>query len=251
MAGCMMPATELMFTLAGVDAGSRMLDLACGAGSQTLLSARKAGPRGRVVANDISDTMLGHMREKARAAGLNNVSTLPGPSEDLDVDAGAFDAVICHLALMLFASPGKALANARRGLRPGGKAAVVVFTTTETNPFMARPMEILLRHAGKTPPAPGQPGVFALGIPGKMERLFTDCGFVNVNQRILSVPLRKPSATEASAMMQDAFGAYRAVVSDCPENVRTAAWAVRFPLRVCSIHSLPFSTVNSTSCMSR
>jgi hypothetical protein len=26
-------------------------------------------------------------------------------------------------------------------------------------------------------------------------------------------------------MMQEAFGAYRAVVSDCPETVRVAAWA--------------------------
>ena len=33
--------------------------------------------------------------------------------------------------------------------------------------------------------------------------------------------------------------------------MRTAAWAVRFPLRVCRIHSLPRSTVNSMSCMSR
>ena len=33
-----------------------------------------------------------------------------------------------------------------------------------------------------------------------------------------------PSAEDAIAMMQDAFGAYRAVVSDCSEAVRKAAW---------------------------
>jgi hypothetical protein len=33
-----------------------------------------------------------------------------------------------------------------------------------------------------------------------------------------------PSAVQALAMMQEAFGAYRAVVSDRPESVRVAAW---------------------------
>src|SRR5262249_11162738 len=52
-----------------------------------------------------------------------------------------------------------------------------------------------------------------------------DSGFEGVEQRTVAVPLRLPSAGRALAMMQDAFGAYRAVVSDCPEAVRMAAWA--------------------------
>ncbi len=224
LADWMAPATEAMFALASIEAGSRVLDLACGAGGQTLLAARKVGPQGHVVASDISDTMLRHVRENARTAGLDNVPTLPGAAEDLVLDPDAFDAVVCQLALMLFTSPEKALANVRRGLRPGGKLAVVVFTTTAMNPLMTRPMEILLRHAGKAPPAPGQPGIFALGSPGKMEQLFSECGFVNVERQILSVPLRMASAAQAVAMMQEAFGAYRAVVSDSPESVRAAAW---------------------------
>jgi SAM-dependent methyltransferase len=219
------PATEAMFVLAGINAGSRVLDLACGAGSQTLLAARKVGPQGRVVASDISDTMLRHVRENALAAGLDNVSTFPGAAEELVLDPDGFDAIVCHLALMLFSSPGKVLENVRCGLRPGGKAAVVVVTTPDTNALLARPMMILLRHAGKAPPVPGQAGIFALGNPGTMQQLFTDCGFVNVERQILSVPLRMQSAAQATVMIQEAFGAYRAVVSDCPEAVRKAAWA--------------------------
>ena len=117
---------------------------------------------------------------------------------------------------MLFVDPAKALVAMRRALRPGGKVAVVVFTTPAANAFMAHPMQILLRHAGKTPPAPGQPGIFSLGVPGVIERLFADSGFVGVEQRTLALPLRMPSATQALAMMQEAFGAYRAVVSDRP-----------------------------------
>ena len=219
------PATTAMLAMANIAPGARVLDLASGAGSQTLSAARKVGAQGHVVASDISETMLQHVRESASAAGLGNVSTLASAAEDLDVDSEGFDAAICRLGLMLFAEPAKALAAVRRAVKPGGKVAVVVFTTSVTNPFMAKPMQILLRHAAKAPPSPGQPGIFALGAPGLIERLFTDCGYVGVEQRTLAIPLRMPSAAQALEMMREAFGAYRAVVSDTPEAARVAAWA--------------------------
>jgi ubiquinone/menaquinone biosynthesis C-methylase UbiE len=221
----MEPATEAMLAMAGVAAGARVLDLASGAGGQTLRAAQRVGAQGHVVASDIADTMLHHVQENARAAGLTNVTTLAGAAEDLDVAAESFDAVICRLGLMLFIDPAKALRAVRRALRPGGKVAVVVFTTPAANPLMAKPMQILLRHAGKTPPAPGQPGLFSLGAPGVIERLFVDSGFMGVEQRTVALALRMPSAAQALAMLQEAFGALRAVVSDRPEAVRVAAWA--------------------------
>jgi ubiquinone/menaquinone biosynthesis C-methylase UbiE len=225
VAAWMEPTTEAMLTMAGIRAGARVLDLACGAGSQTLQAARRVGPQGHVVASDIADTMLHHVRDNARAAELANVTTVSGAAEDLDVPPGSFDAVICRLGLMLFAEPARALAAARRALRPGGKMAVVVFTTPATNPFMAKPMQILLRHAGRTPPAAGQPGIFSLGAPGVLGRLLVDSGFQDVEQRTLTLLLRMASAAQARAMMQEAFGAYRAVIGDRPEAVQAAAWA--------------------------
>ena len=174
-------------------------------GDQTLQAARRVGPQGQGVANDIAEMMLHHVRENAHAAGLTNVTTLAGAAEDLDVVAESFDAVICRLGLMLFVAPAKALAAVRHALRPGGKVAVVVFSTPEANPLMAQPMGILLRHAGKIPPAPGQPAIFALGASGVRARLLSDSGFVGVEQR--TVPLGMSSAAQALAMMQQAFGA--------------------------------------------
>lgn len=219
------PATDAMLDRAGVVSAAQVLDLASGAGSQTLSAAQRVGAQGRVVASDIADTMLEQVRKNAQAAGLGNVSTMVGAAEELDVPAESFDAVICRLGLMLFAEPAKALAAARRALRPGGKVAVVVFTVPSANTFMAKPMQILLRHAGKAPPAPGRPGIFALGATGVIERLFTESGFVDFEQSVFAMPLRMPSARHALEMMQEAFGAYRAVLSDCSEAVRTAAWA--------------------------
>jgi SAM-dependent methyltransferase len=219
------PATETMLTMAGISAGARVLDLASGAGSQTLRAAELVGPRGSVVASDIAESMLHHVRDNARAAGLTNVTTLAGAAEDLDLTPESFDAAICRLGLMLFAEPGRALAAVRGALRPGGKVAAVVFTTPAANAFMARPMQILLRHAGKAPPARGRPGIFALGAPGALGRLLEVGGFADIEQRTVALSLRMPSAAETLVMMQEAFGAYRAVISDQPEHVQTAAWA--------------------------
>jgi SAM-dependent methyltransferase len=220
----MEPATIAMLGMAGVQAGARVLDLASGAGSQTVLAAQQVGAQGYVVASDISDSMLHHVQENARAAGLTNVITLPGAAEDLDVPAETFDAAICRLGLMLFIDPVKALRVVRRALRPSGKVAVVVFTTPAGNPFLAKAMQILLRHASKTPPATGEPGLFSLGAPGVVERLFAESGFVDVEQRTVPVALRMPSAAQALALMQEALGALRAIVSDRTDAVRVAAW---------------------------
>jgi hypothetical protein len=89
---------------------------------------------------------------------------------------------------------------------------------------MAKPMEILLRHAGKNPPAPGQPGIFSLGAPENMKRLLTESGFAEIEERLVKVPLHMPSAAQTLVMMQDAFGAYRAVIHDSPPLVQGAAW---------------------------
>ena len=63
----MEPATQLMLEMAGVGARASVLDLACGAGSQTLRAAELVGPQGRVVATDIAETMLSYVQQKARA----------------------------------------------------------------------------------------------------------------------------------------------------------------------------------------
>jgi SAM-dependent methyltransferase len=219
----MEPATVAMLAMAGVDTGARVLDLASGAGSQTLRAAQRVGPQGHVFASDISDSMLRHVQKNARTTGLTNITTLAGAAEDLELADESFDAVICRLGLMLFMDPAKALHVVRRALRRNGKVAVIVFTTPLANPFLSKAMQILLRHAGKTPPTPGQPGLFSLGAPGVIERLFA--GFVGVEQRTIAVALRMPSAAQAVVLMQEALGALRAIVSDRPEAVRVAAWA--------------------------
>ena len=217
-------ATDTLIDMAGVQPGMRVLDLACGAGSQTLQVARRVGPNGKVVASDISATMLEHARQNAAAAGLQNVEFVESPAEDLEESLIPFDASISRLGLMLFPSPGNALRAVQRLLKPGARFAALVFTTPNNNPFMARPMAILLRHAGKSPPAPGQPGIFALGGDGILENLIKGGGLTDVKSTKVRAQLRLASASDALEMMQQAFGAYRAVVADLSDQEKSKAW---------------------------
>ena len=56
------PVTDVLLDMAGVSSGARVLDVASGAGHQTLQAARRVGPTGSVVASDISSTMLENVR---------------------------------------------------------------------------------------------------------------------------------------------------------------------------------------------
>lgn len=217
-------ATDALIDMAGIQPGMRVLDLACGAGSQSIQAAKRVRPNGSVVASDISPTMLEHVRRNAARAGLANIETLECAADDLEAEA-CFDASICRLGLMLFPSPRNALGAVRRALKPGARFSALVFTSPASNPFMAQPMAILLRHAGKSPPAPGQPGIFALGGDGVLERLMKDSGLEDVKTEAVRTQLILPSASDALMLMQEAAGAYRAVVADLNDAEKSRAWS--------------------------
>ena len=63
------PATDAMLDMAAVGPGARVLDVAAGAGEQTLVAARRVGPDGYVLATDISPTILRFALGAARRAG--------------------------------------------------------------------------------------------------------------------------------------------------------------------------------------
>ena len=86
-------------------------------------------------------------------------------------------------------------------------------------------MKILLRHVGAPPPRPGQPGIFALGGPGVLENLLRESGFADIELATVWAPFQVASVDDALAFMQQAAGAYRAVIADLSEAGKAAAWA--------------------------
>jgi ubiquinone/menaquinone biosynthesis C-methylase UbiE len=218
-------ATEMMLDLAGVQPGSRVLDVAAGTGDQTLMAARRVGPTGNVLATDDSASMLKVAAEAARNEGLTNVETRVMNAENLALDADSFDAVICRNALMLFSNPAKALAKMRRVVKPGSKVAVIVFSAAERNPHHGIPFAIIRRLGNIPHPAPGEPWMYALGDPGVLEDVYSRAGFLNVSVRAVPIQRRLPSAVAAVENLRKGAGDTRELMNRLNEADRERAWA--------------------------
>jgi ubiquinone/menaquinone biosynthesis C-methylase UbiE len=147
-------ATDTMLDRAEIGPGARVLDVAAGAGDQTLDIAQRVGPSGRVLATDISLPILEFAKENARRAGYLNVDVRRLDGERLDLP-GIFDAVICRLGLMLYPNPLEGLRGMHRALKPGGRACTLVFADAASNPCIATMMTTI---AGHVVPSAARPG---------------------------------------------------------------------------------------------
>jgi ubiquinone/menaquinone biosynthesis C-methylase UbiE len=219
-------ATEAMLDLAGVAPGARVLDVAAGAGQQSLLAARRVGPGGGVLATDISPAIVEYAAREAAAAGLGNLETRELDGEAVGVlEEGSFDAVISRVGLIYFPDQERALAGMRRALRPGGRIAAVVYSTPERNAFFSIPVSIIRRRAQLPPPLPGQPGPFSLGAPGALERAYERAGFRDVTTRLVPSPLRLASASECVRFERESFGALHQMMAGLGPEEREDTWA--------------------------
>jgi SAM-dependent methyltransferase len=215
-------ATDRMLDAAGITTGSRVLDVAAGAGGQTLAAAHRTGPAGHVLATDISPGILAYA---AKVAGdLPQVATREVDGETLDVEPESFDAVISRVGLIYFPDQQAALAGMRAALRPGGRMSAVVYSTADKNGFFAVPVGIIRRRAELPPPAPGQPGPFSLGSPGVAEETLARAGFRDITVETVPSPLRLPSAAECTRFERESFGALHTMLAALPAPERAAAW---------------------------
>jgi SAM-dependent methyltransferase len=218
-------ATDLMLDLADVGQGSRVLDVAAGAGGQTIAAARRVGAGGAVLATDISPAILRLAESDVVRAGLTNVRVRDMDGEQLDVDPGHFDAVISRLGLIYFPDRPAALAGVWRALGPGCRFATITYSIPDHNPFFSIPVSVIRRLAQLPPPLAGQPGPFSLAAPGVLEAVLTQAGFVNVEVRVVDAPLRMASGQACVRFERESFGALHQMMSNLDEAGQEAAWS--------------------------
>ena len=216
--------TRQMLDLARIQPGQRILDIAAGAGEPAVSAAERVGPNGYVLATDISEGIVELARQVALERGLNQIETRAMDGEKIDLPDDSFDAVLCRLGLMYMPHPVTAVREWRRVLKPGGRVAVIVFSTPERNSWGAMPASIIRRRAQLSPPGPGQPGPFSLGGPGVLEEVFRQAGFAAPEVRAVPVPLRTPSAAEYERVAREAFGAFNAMMAHLPLQERESTW---------------------------
>jgi SAM-dependent methyltransferase len=210
---------------AGVSTGTRVLDVAAGAGGQSLTAARRVGPTGYVLATDISPSILAYAAAAAGAAGLTQVATLEADGESLPgVPDASFDAAISRVGLIYFPDRLRALTEILRTLKPGGRVSSVVYSTADRNGFFAIPVGIIRRVAGLPAPSPGLPGPFSMGTPGVAEAVHAEAGFVDITVTVVPSPVRLPSAAECVRFEQESFGALHQMLAGVDPSRRAAAW---------------------------
>ncbi|CAB3755028.1 class I SAM-dependent methyltransferase [Paraburkholderia solisilvae] len=102
--------------------GATVLDMGCGAGHASFAVAPHAA---KVVAYDLARPMLATVATAAIDRGLGNIVTKQGAAESLPFDDGSFDWVISRFSAHHWHDVPRALVEARRVLKPGGRALFI------------------------------------------------------------------------------------------------------------------------------
>jgi arsenite methyltransferase len=110
--------------LAELRPGEVVLDLGSGGGIDVLLSARRVGPTGKAYGLDMTDEMLELARTNQRKAALDNVEFLKGEIENIPLPDNTVDVIISNCVINLSTDKDRALGEAFRVLKPGGRFAV-------------------------------------------------------------------------------------------------------------------------------
>jgi SAM-dependent methyltransferase len=129
--------------LAELRPGETVLDLGSGGGIDVLLSARRVGPSGKAFGLDMTDEMLALARRNQAEAGIANVEFLKGEIENIPLPDAAVDVVISNCVINLSTDKDRALSEAFRVLKPGGRFAVSdVVVRGEVPPEIQRNIEL-------------------------------------------------------------------------------------------------------------
>jgi arsenite methyltransferase len=109
------------FSLGRLRAGEHVLDLGCGAGTDSLVAAQMVGPEGRVVGIDMTAEMVAKAQSSARAMGMTNVEFVEGEAERLPFADESFDVAVSNGVIDLIPDKDRVFGELHRVLRPGGR----------------------------------------------------------------------------------------------------------------------------------
>jgi SAM-dependent methyltransferase len=204
--------------LSGLSPGARVLDVASGRGRTARLLASEFGVE--VTGVELSAQSVEAARAQAEAAGLaERVHFVEGDAAALPLASTAFDVVFCECALCLFANKAHAVAEMRRGLRPGGFVAISDVTAE------AHDLPSALRGVA------GTVACLAEALPRDgYEALLRDAGFELVageshDDSLAALAERVEYRLRAARMLSPADG-YADAIAEAIELVREASRAI-------------------------
>ena len=217
--------SERLVELAGVESGGRVLDVAAGYGEPSLTAATRVGPDGNVVATDISAEMIAFGRERAAAAGYENIDFVEADSSSLEFPEDSFDAALSRWGI-IFDPDGEASAARVRGfLKPGGRMAISSWGPPDRAPFLGIPMRTAMQRLQVPPPPPGTPGPLSRPTPEALGGLLTAGGFSDVEVEEAEVAFEWDSPEEFTVFVKEIAPPITAMLAPHPQEVQDETWA--------------------------
>lgn len=202
--------------------GQVFLDVAAGTGDLGFQIAERVGPQGRVISSDFAPEMVDVARRFGEARALTNVEHRVLDAERMELVDDSVDGVVCRFGYMLMADPGAALMETRRVLREGGALILAVWRTPDLNPWAAVPAMTLVQRGHISPPEPGDPGIFAMGEPGRLNELVTAAGFTAPELEEIAFDFRYKDFDDLWDALVRLAGPLARAVNELPDDERQA-----------------------------
>ena len=186
--GMFAPFVKDLLADAAPQTGECVLDLACGTGIVARHLASHVVPHGSVDALDLNHDMLTVARETARRAGVSCIFH-HGRMEQLPFASATYDLVTCQQGLQFVSDRAAAVGEMHRVLRPNGRAVVSCWSSIEHHPLSRIVADVMERSGGGTQ----MQQAFALGRAEQLRGLFETAGFLTVDLRTVTRPVRFPA----------------------------------------------------------
>ncbi len=181
---------------AHVTKGTRVLDVACGPG---YVAAAAAARGADALGVDFSSEMVQEARRRHPGVRFEE-----GDAEQLPFPASNFDAVVTNYGMLHFGRPERALAEARRVLRPGGRVAFAVWETPDHAIGFGIVLGAIQKHGDLNVPIPPGPPFFRFSDPEESMRALLAAGFSNPIISRVPQAWRLPSAGALFDVMYNA-----------------------------------------------
>lgn len=212
------PVTEALVSLLDAAEGDRILELAAGPGGVGFHVAPRVGPTGSVLVSDFAPEMVEAARRRAAELGLANVEHAVIDGQETGLAEASFDGVVCRFGYMLMPDPVRGLAETRRVLRPGGRAAFAVWGDRRSNSWGTSATQALVELGHLEPPDPYGPGPFALDDDARLEAAVAAARLVLERVEDVGVVWRLSSADAWWEVMSDLSATLQEAVAQLDER---------------------------------
>jgi ubiquinone/menaquinone biosynthesis C-methylase UbiE len=228
--------SEWLVDQVGPRPGQTILELAAGPGETGFLAAERVGPDGRLISTDLSPRMIDAARRGAEAHGLANVEFRVMDAQQLDLPDASVDGVLSRFGVMLMPEPARALHEARRVLRDGGRFAYAVWGQPDRNPWLTTFVGAIAQSGHAPPGDPfGPGGPFSLAAAEANRELVAAAGFSDVHVEEIESAFRFDDFDGYWDLQREVAGPVAVLLASLPpdaiHDIRTALEPAVEPFR--------------------